>query len=125
MNPPKPNSLRKLCVLNVATGRQRCKPQISTTFMKVVARVCATNAHTPAPSSASTIASAAPKRFATPDALACTRKSRCLLSRAVCTVSQDVSQRLMAITQGSEEHTSELQSPLNLVCRLLLEKKKK
>src|SRR5574337_141512 len=25
----------------------------------------------------------------------------------------------------SEEHTSELQSPLNLVCRLLLEKKKK
>src|SRR5574337_1016861 len=27
--------------------------------------------------------------------------------------------------QRSEEHTSELQSPLNLVCRLLLEKKKK
>src|SRR5574341_2106375 len=26
---------------------------------------------------------------------------------------------------GSEEHTSELQSPTNLVCRLLLEKKKK
>src|SRR5256885_3762394 len=26
---------------------------------------------------------------------------------------------------GSEEHTSELQSPCNLVCRLLLEKKKK
>src|SRR2546426_6884054 len=25
---------------------------------------------------------------------------------------------------GSEEHTSELQSPCNLVCRLLLEKKK-
>src|SRR2546426_3563431 len=30
--------------------------------------------------------------------------------------------RLMA---RSEEHTSELQSPCNLVCRLLLEKKKK
>src|SRR5256885_7172153 len=30
------------------------------------------------------------------------------------------------IVQGrSEEHTSELQSPCNLVCRLLLEKKKK
>src|SRR5574337_1131516 len=30
------------------------------------------------------------------------------------------------VTQSrSEEHTSELQSPLNLVCRLLLEKKKK
>src|SRR3989449_7890647 len=29
------------------------------------------------------------------------------------------------ITQRSEEHTSELQSRLHLVCRLLLEKKKK
>src|SRR5256885_15866394 len=28
------------------------------------------------------------------------------------------------ITKRSEEHTSELQSPCNLVCRLLLEKKK-
>src|SRR5256885_8106170 len=28
------------------------------------------------------------------------------------------------IRQRSEEHTSELQSPCNLVCRLLLEKKK-
>src|SRR5574337_261975 len=37
---------------------------------------------------------------------------------------------LLEVTQlghdpRSEEHTSELQSPLNLVCRLLLEKKKK
>src|SRR5574337_917971 len=31
---------------------------------------------------------------------------------------------LMASPVRSEEHTSELQSPLNLVCRLLLEKKK-
>src|SRR5256885_6358871 len=29
------------------------------------------------------------------------------------------------IEERSEEHTSELQSPCNLVCRLLLEKKKK
>src|SRR5256885_10035521 len=29
------------------------------------------------------------------------------------------------INDRSEEHTSELQSPCNLVCRLLLEKKKK
>src|SRR2546426_9100511 len=29
------------------------------------------------------------------------------------------------VAQRSEEHTSELQSPCNLVCRLLLEKKKK
>src|SRR5256885_10215242 len=31
----------------------------------------------------------------------------------------------MWVEQRSEEHTSELQSPCNLVCRLLLEKKKK
>src|SRR5256885_8204619 len=30
-----------------------------------------------------------------------------------------------AMARRSEEHTSELQSPCNLVCRLLLEKKKK
>src|SRR5256885_3241328 len=29
-----------------------------------------------------------------------------------------------AVLERSEEHTSELQSPCNLVCRLLLEKKK-
>src|SRR5256885_2390497 len=32
--------------------------------------------------------------------------------------------RTAAATRRSEEHTSELQSPCNLVCRLLLEKKK-
>src|SRR2546422_2758072 len=32
--------------------------------------------------------------------------------------------QIMSITQRSEEHTSELQSRLHLVCRLLLEKKK-
>src|SRR2546426_6283777 len=32
---------------------------------------------------------------------------------------------LSAAVYRSEEHTSELQSPCNLVCRLLLEKKKK
>src|SRR5205807_9101518 len=31
----------------------------------------------------------------------------------------------LALAGRSEEHTSELQSPCNLVCRLLLEKKKK
>src|SRR5256885_5521066 len=31
---------------------------------------------------------------------------------------------VIAIDARSEEHTSELQSPCNLVCRLLLEKKK-
>src|SRR5256885_16359625 len=31
----------------------------------------------------------------------------------------------VALSDRSEEHTSELQSPCNLVCRLLLEKKKR
>src|SRR5256885_11355120 len=36
-----------------------------------------------------------------------------------------VNERAAARSWRSEEHTSELQSPCNLVCRLLLEKKKK
>src|SRR2546422_4134095 len=38
---------------------------------------------------------------------------------------EDVSLYLAVYTERSEEHTSELQSRLHLVCRLLLEKKKK
>src|SRR5207237_10842392 len=38
---------------------------------------------------------------------------------------QEVDKRTGYRTKRSEEHTSELQSHLNLVCRLLLEKKKK
>src|SRR2546422_6145310 len=46
------------------------------------------------------------------------------------TVDQGVAQavlgrELVSMDQRSEEHTSELQSRLHLVCRLLLEKKKK
>src|SRR2546426_6141925 len=37
----------------------------------------------------------------------------------------DVGRDLLQTLERSEEHTSELQSPCNLVCRLLLEKKKK
>src|SRR2546426_8979924 len=36
-----------------------------------------------------------------------------------------VKARRIKVETRSEEHTSELQSPCNLVCRLLLEKKKK
>src|SRR2546426_3740055 len=45
---------------------------------------------------------------------------------AVNTAAQDVATALAAARNAarSEEHTSELQSPCNLVCRLLLEKKK-
>src|SRR5579862_2418098 len=38
---------------------------------------------------------------------------------------REVLDRLAAATPRSEEHTSELQSQFHLVCRLLLEKKKK
>src|SRR5690606_40124307 len=37
----------------------------------------------------------------------------------------DVGHRCKAVRERSEEHTSELQSRENLVCRLLLEKKKR
>src|SRR5690348_17769422 len=47
--------------------------------------------------------------------------------REVEEVVQDTFVRAFASLDGfrSEEHTSELQSPVHLVCRLLLEKKKK
>src|SRR5688500_19846903 len=40
-------------------------------------------------------------------------------------VGLDISRNESKAVVRSEEHTSELQSPCNLVCRLLLEKKKK
>src|SRR5688500_19592261 len=55
--------------------------------------------------------------------------SRCLLVVLGPTTSCRTCYRLSGTTlpnaARSEEHTSELQSPCNLVCRLLLEKKKK
>src|SRR5256885_12694880 len=47
------------------------------------------------------------------------KRRQFVLTRAWCV------QGKVAITTRSEEHTSELQSPCNLVCRLLLEKKKR
>src|SRR5256885_17249672 len=48
--------------------------------------------------------------------------------KVVLTIQRGSSSIQVTLTLGtlrSEEHTSELQSPCNLVCRLLLEKKKK
>src|SRR5437764_4916698 len=46
--------------------------------------------------------------------------------RRLAAVHEQVHERAVgAVFQRSEEHTSELQSPMYLVCRLLLEKKKK
>src|SRR5690348_17596841 len=39
--------------------------------------------------------------------------------------SKNARELLQSVIPRSEEHTSELQSPVHLVCRLLLEKKKK
>src|SRR5437867_4077520 len=47
---------------------------------------------------------------------------RCALDRDVTT--KDLKRALPLFIRRSEEHTSELQSPYDLVCRLLLEKKK-
>src|SRR5688572_31348770 len=54
----------------------------------------------------------------------CTRVSWPIIAA---TRARDISRRACACapTRRSEEHTSELQSQSNLVCRLLLEKKKK
>src|SRR5256885_3725274 len=60
-----------------------------------------------------------------------TRRPRRGGSRSTCrSVEPRAAERASAqhsgtLTARSEEHTSELQSPCNLVCRLLLEKKKK
>src|SRR5256885_9614793 len=53
-----------------------------------------------------------------------------MLSRGKCITSSRHPRRAQvflatAFVSRSEEHTSELQSPCNLVCRLLLEKKKR
>src|SRR5256885_12274588 len=49
-------------------------------------------------------------------------------ARSVVKVGLEISDESLVMSvadERSEEHTSELQSPCNLVCRLLLEKKKK
>src|SRR5256885_11863113 len=58
-----------------------------------------------------------------------TRNAQQMFETFACALARhlDQSQRRQAhdMSLRSEEHTSELQSPCNLVCRLLLEKKKR
>src|SRR2546422_2219964 len=54
-----------------------------------------------------------------------TRQPLELRQRAAALVSEDHQDGIKPRLARSEEHTSELQSRLHLVCRLLLEKKKK
>src|SRR5438876_8814827 len=49
--------------------------------------------------------------------------SACSPSRAASTGGSSAASTCRAASPRSEEHTSELQSPVHLVCRLLLEKK--
>src|SRR5256885_11021377 len=49
----------------------------------------------------------------------------CLVSRLLEKLFHVLLRNIRPGSSRSEEHTSELQSPCNLVCRLLLEKKKK
>src|SRR5256885_11606610 len=77
-----------------------------------------------APAGAITLASAMegraePSTACTPSAAHCALSWRTLVSARAW--SKPAGRR----TSRSEEHTSELQSPCNLVCRLLLEKKKR
>src|SRR2546430_10192743 len=47
------------------------------------------------------------------------------VSQAILTLAASYPKAYLVVTIRSEEHTSELQSQSNLVCRLLLEKKKR
>src|SRR5256885_8923022 len=49
----------------------------------------------------------------------------CVIVERLAVGRDDLLVLLCLVVGRSEEHTSELQSPCNLVCRLLLEKKKK
>src|SRR2546430_5389107 len=52
-------------------------------------------------------------------------ESGLLIGQRISRAPKCAQQKLITDEQRSEEHTSELQSQSNLVCRLLLEKKKK
>src|SRR2546426_6920011 len=97
----------------------------SSTFSIGIERACAAasapsnSAHLPRgsmPASSSSVAAGTPVH-STPERRPC----------VCCTVLEaGLSQSVRPLPEHrSEEHTSELQSPCNLVCRLLLEKKKK
>src|SRR5690348_3066483 len=51
--------------------------------------------------------------------------SKLIAQRIEPTVTLTISTLIVSVLVRSEEHTSELQSPVHLVCRLLLEKKNK
>src|SRR2546426_4265126 len=69
--------------------------------------------------------SATTSTWSTLAAIGCRRGLRSPAARRASTLRRRRTPTIVARPPRSEEHTSELQSPCNLVCRLLLEKKKK
>src|SRR5688500_19672048 len=59
------------------------------------------------------------------ESIAMVRANQTLLEKENAKYKQEVNELTAKIKARSEEHTSELQSPCNLVCRLLQEKKRK
>src|SRR5207248_5370564 len=108
------------------------KPSASVALVAAASRsVARTVIDSPGP--AGTCGSAAKASRARPVTAISDRVRPCLVSRAKTALSPvaATSRRTPLVapnrptTRRSEEHTSELQSPYDLVCRLLLEKKKK
>src|SRR5258708_15472944 len=86
--------------------------------------------HSAAMCGASSVAHPPPDRDESPSYSGLAASESCSGKRALCRA-QERPQRLAGVPRAlprypprSEEHTSELQSPDHLVCRLLLEKKK-
>src|SRR5256885_14448188 len=69
------------------------------------------------------ICSCVAPKTCTANVCSCTPKT-CANLGAECGLAPDGCGAMLNCGTRSEEHTSELQSPCNLVCRLLLEKKK-
>src|SRR2546426_8949844 len=77
-------------------------------------------ARVPAGTSASEVRSPTPRSSASARSISAPTRGS---SQGAATASR-LQRRELHLDHRSEEHTSELQSPCNLVCRLLLEKKK-
>src|SRR2546426_8571447 len=88
-------------------------------------------AATPAPAAATPAAPAAPAAAVVEVKMTGNGTTKAAFEPATLTIAPGTTVRFINVSGGphdvafrSEEHTSELQSPCNLVCRLLLEKKK-
>src|SRR5207248_8060774 len=97
---------RSARVTNSASEIERCRPQVSA-----------------ARSSTSSAEGIFLSREFNPCTHARTPAARTERTAAPCALTYSTSSAAAAPTGRSEEHTSELQSPYDLVCRLLLEKK--